>query len=470
MIARSSSWTPREVCEAVGGSLSGEAQANIRGIATDTRDELTEYLFVALKGERFDAHDFLDKAVAAGASALLVESDGIDDNEKQLLSKSASIVEVDDSLFALGELAATHRQRSKIPIIALTGSNGKTTTKEMIASILACEHHVLKTEGNFNNLIGLPMTLLGLTSKHDVGVIEMGMNARGEIQRLTQITEPAIGLITNVGPAHIGKLGSMEQVIRAKAELFEGLTPGTTAVFCADDDRFYPLVPDGVQAVTFGFTEGADVCVQSARRSQKGQTLIFRVPEGEFEVELPYPGRHNAINAAAAVASVLALEPKTSFETFRRGLSNVNNAARRLELKQVGSYLVVDDCYNANGDSMVAAIETVASIAEERGVRWVAVLGEMRELGAWSESEHARVGSALCENKVAVAGVFGPEALPMLREISDPSAVCRHEPRDFAQLYDWVNKQLESEDVILVKGSRGTKMERFIEQLQSEVE
>jgi len=466
VIARSSQWTPRGVCEAVGGSLSGAVDALISGVATDTRDELKDHLFVALKGERFDAHKFVETAIDSGASALLVEKAGLDEQEKTKLANRASLVEVQDSLYALGDLAAAHRRKFKIPIIALTGSNGKTTTKEMIASILDREHEVLKTEGNYNTLIGLPMTLLGLDSRHELGVIEMGMNARGEIARLTEIAAPDVGLITNVGPAHIGMLGSLEEVVLAKAELFDGLSENAVAVASVDHENIASKVRPGMRTFTFGTTPNADVYLEDTQFSPVGQRLFLKTPKGSLEIELPYPGTHNAINAAAAIAAVLAVDADVSNDALINGLRNVSNAARRFDLKSIGDYLVVDDCYNANGDSMVAAIETVSKLATERGSRWVAVLGEMRELGEWSQSEHERVRDSLIANNASAVAAFGKESGPMTVGIKQSL----HEPENFEVLCDWMLSRLQPKDVVLVKGSRGIRMERFIERLESEVE
>jgi UDP-N-acetylmuramoyl-tripeptide--D-alanyl-D-alanine ligase len=465
VIARSSQWTPREVCEAVCGSLSGAAETLIRGIATDTRDELRDHLFVALRGERFDAHRFVDSALNAGASALLVESAGLDDQEKEALSARTSLVEVQNSLVALGDLAAAHRRKFANPTIALTGSNGKTTTKEMIASILSCEHQVLKTEGNYNNLIGLPMTLLGLDHSHELAVIEMGMNAPGEIARLTEITQPDVGLITNIGPAHIGMLGSLEALISAKAELLDELGSGAVAVVSADHEAIAAKIRPGMKTLTFGSSRKADVCLTETQLTSTGQQLKLRTPNSSLEIYLPYPGAHNAMNAAAAIAAVLALEKNISDESITNGLAQLSNVARRMELRSIGPYLVVDDCYNANGDSMVAAIETVSALAEARGARWVAVLGEMRELGTWSQSEHERVGQTLKDHDVSLLAAFGERAAPMI----EGQKSSRHESEDFEGLCDWIIPLLEAQDLILLKGSRGTRMERFIERLQSEV-
>ena len=470
MISKSSLWSAQQISKSVNGELSGKADVQISGIGTDTRDDLEDCLFVALAGERFDAHDFVDTAISNGAVACLVDSSRVSAELKEQLSKKCAFISVPDTLTALGDLAHAHRTESNATMIGLTGSNGKTTTKEMIASILSEEFETLKTEGNYNNLIGLPMTLLRLNQEHECGVIEMGMNARGEIRRLAEVTEPEVRLITNIGPAHIGELGSIEQIALAKAEIFEGVRPADTAVYPKDEALLEDLLPTSCKLMSFGNQEDADVSAVSLRHHDAGQDILVRGPEFSFEVTLPYPGIHNATNAAAAVASVIASRPNIKTSSIKSGLEKVANAARRLELTEVGSFLVVDDCYNANGDSMVAAVQTVSAIAKKDNRRWVAVLGEMRELGEWSSSEHRRVGATLAQCGVDVVAAFGKDAAEILNGVNSDKPQQRYEELDMNNLCDWVIAQLQPGDIILVKGSRGSRMERFIERLKSEVE
>ncbi|MEE2900717.1 MAG: UDP-N-acetylmuramoyl-tripeptide--D-alanyl-D-alanine ligase [Myxococcota bacterium] len=470
MISKSSLWSAPQISSSVNGLLSGNANVQISGIATDTRDDLENCLFVALTGDRFDAHDFVEKAITKGAVACLVEGAKISKDITERFSQKCAFISVPDTLKALGDFASAHRQESSASIIGLTGSNGKTTTKEMIASILSEEFETLKTEGNYNNLIGLPMTLLRLEKTHECAVIEMGMNARGEILRLADVTEPEVRLITNIGPAHIGELGSIEQIALAKAEIFEGVRPDDTAVYPKDEALLADLIPKTCKLLSFGSQKNADVSAVSLRHHDSGQDIQLVGPEFSFEVTLPYPGIHNATNAAAAAASVIASRPNIKTSSIKSGLEKVTNAARRLELTRIGSYLVVDDCYNANGDSMIAAIQTVAALAEKDNRRWVAVLGEMRELGEWSVHEHRRVGEALSQCHVALVSTFGADAIEILNGISSEPLEQNHEDLDINKLCDWVVTQLQPGDLILVKGSRGARMERFIERLKSEVE
>ncbi len=472
MIARASEWTAHEVRQAVRGDLAGIAETRFRGISTDTRDALQQQLFVAIRGDRFDAHDFLERAVDGGAAGLLVEANRVDSARLERLSTSASVVIVPDTIIALGALAQAHRRRLHTPVLALTGSNGKTTTKEMVAAIFATSRSVLKTAGNLNNLIGGPMTLLGLTAAHEVAVMEMGMNAPGEIARLAAIAEPHAGLVTNVGPAHIGELGSIEAIASAKGELYQALTRlEGVAVVNADDPLVIRAVEDAgtVERRTFGAAKNADVRLLDTNDRGDHQDIELELDGSRLSVSVPYPGRHNAMNAAAAIAlataSVRSVK-RPSDEEIITGLAAAAKIAGRLQLEASGDLRLVDDCYNANAASMLAAIDTVATQVANTGGRLVALLGEMRELGEFSNGEHARVGAAAAENGAVLVGAFGPLASP-IAEAAAVGGVDAHHVR-YVGVAMWRGLELHREpgDIVLVKGSRGIKMERFLERLR----
>ncbi len=462
LIARASEWTSREVAEVVGGALTGPEDLRIAGIATDTRDALAGCLFVALRGERFDAHDFVEGAVAKGARALLVE-------RAVEAPSELAVIRVPDSLFALGELAQAHRKRMPARRVALTGSNGKTSTKEMLAAILAVGLRTLKTEGNLNNLIGLPMTVLGIGAEHEVAVIEMGMNTPGEIARYTEIVDPDVGMVINVGPAHIGMLGSMEAIARAKGELYRGLRPDAIAVVNADDPHVVKAVEETGAERRLSFGRGdADVRLLSAVDWGDGQRIGVAVATEAIDVEVPLAGAHNALNATAAIAAAHALG--APLEWAIQGLPRTSRVARRLSAETVGPYLLVDDCYNANAASMTAALTTVGARAAREGRRLVALLGEMRELGGFSAELHASVGRTAVESGAVLVAAFGPEAQPIAEAAATAGVDARHEAGDLEALFSWLRDRLQPRDVILVKGSRGIRMERFIERLKQEVE
>lgn len=469
MIARASKWTSLEVAAAVNGRLMGDADRPIAGVATDTRDALTDHLFIALSGARFDAHDFLERAIHGGAAALLVRR-GLEPARLAALAARAPVIEVADPLRGLGLLSRAHRLRlgAACPrIVGITGSNGKTSTKEMLAAVLAEVGSVHKTEGNLNNWIGMPLTLLGATAEHDFVVLEMGMNALGEIAWMTSLAAPHVGLVTNVGPAHVGELGGIENVARAKGELFHGLPAGATAVVNLDDPRVVAQASGAQKTRTFGWDPRADVrVIGSAPFGADAQDLALLAGGARIEAQLPYPGAHNALNAAAATAAAFAVAgAQLDAATVSRGLSRTERAHGRLESRTVGTWTVVDDAYNANGASMLAAIDTVSALARASGSRFVALLGEMRELGDFSAAEHERVGRALVPAGCALVAAFGPQAGPIAAGAQGVARV-RHEATDDAALFDWLRGELKGGDVILVKGSRGIRMERFIERLE----
>lgn len=463
MIARPASFSARAVADAVGGRLVGPDR-DFKGVATDTRDPLENRLFVALVGDRFDAHAFLATAVQAGATGLLVSEKGW--SEAGLGETSTSVIMVQDTLRALGDLAQAHRQRQGVGVFALTGSNGKTTTKEMAASILNQARPCLKTFGNLNNLIGLPLTLLGIEDAHRVAVVEMGMNQPGEISRYTEIAEPDAGLVLNVGPAHLGELGSMQAIADAKGELLRGLGPRAVMVVNADD----PYVVAQYEATgksscrTFGRAKDADVCLRTVTAHAEGQILELSVDGSAVQVDLPLAGAHNALNAAGAIALATARPDLVSITAahIQAGIASTEIPGGRLALKNLGSIWVLDDCYNANRASMEAALETATAQAKLRGANVVALLGEMRELGDYSDREHAAVGGAAAQAGVAAVAAFGPLAGPMAAAAKDEGLPAHHEVDDDAALLAWVRSHLNEGDVILLKGSRGIRMERFL--------
>lgn len=465
MITRASEWTSGEVASAVGGRLHGDSARKLAGVATDTRDALRDQLFIALIGPRHDAHDFLEQAAKAGASALLVRS-GLDAARVSKLAATATVIEVDDTLKALGRLAKAHRKRlgPGLKVVGLTGSNGKTSTKEMLAAVLAEAGRVLKTEGNLNNWIGMPLTLLSAKKSHDYAVLEMGMNALGEIAWMTSLAEPNVGLVTNVGPAHVGELGGIENVGKAKGELFQGLPQKATMIVNLDDVR---VVAQAALVTrprrTFGRHASADVRVASSETRGDAQIVTLDVDGHVVVATLPYPGMHNALNAAGAVAAATAMTTLAP-AVIARGLSLSERAHGRMETKTVGPFSLIDDAYNANGASMIAAIETVSSRAKKEKKRFVAVLGEMRELGDYSPEEHARVGHAVSIAGCSVLATFGALAAPIAGAANVKET--RHEDSDDAALFAWLRDRLVPGDLVLVKGSRGIRMERFIERLQ----
>ncbi len=428
------------------------ARASYDAVCTDSRSVTPGCLFVALKGERFDAHDFLQSAVKQGAAGVVVQKGRASGFEMP----DIAVYEVADTLHALGRLARFHRDRFKLPVGAVTGSNGKTTTKELIASILETRGPALKTLGNLNNEIGVPMTLFNLEPKHVAAIIEMGMNHAGEIARLTDIARPHAGLITTVQPAHLEGLGSIEGVARAKGELFAGLGPTATAVVNVDDPHVVSQAKAlSARSLTFGRAASAEV--RLTRADAKGRTGLaieltwFGV---KYPIALRLIGDHNAMNAAAAFAMGIALGYAP--EACVRGLEAAQPHARRLQIIDGHSGVtVIDDCYNANPSSMTAALQTLKTLAGAG--RAVAVLGDMLELGADEAQAHETLVADALANASLVA-FFGPRT-------NKAAGSAANSFTDIDELKAWLAGQLKHGDTVLVKGSRGMKLERIVEAL-----
>ena len=441
---------------------------SVEGVSTDTRTLRPGCLFVALKGERFDAHDFLAEAERAGAAAAAVAASRADAAAR---ATRLPLLAVPDTLAALGALARLHRRRFHIPLVAVTGSNGKTTTREMIAAILGTRGAVLKSEGNLNNEVGLPLTLLGLTAGHQAAVAEMGANHPGEIARLAAIAEPQVGVVTNAAPAHLEGFGSVDAVADAKAELYQGLPPGGVAVANADDARMLRRAQQsGRRLITFARGRGrrGDVVVaEILGHSEDGLNFLLGIGNREVEVRLPLVGEHNAVNAAAAAAAAVALG--CTDREIARGLGVVRPVGRRLRLEELPSgVFLVDDCYNANPLSMEAALSTLAALAARRGGRPVAVLGDMLELGPAEAEAHRELGARAFRAGVAWLAAFGPRSrgtAEAARAAGLDGGAAFH-TEEAAALAAFVKERLRPGDVLLVKGSRGMRLERLVEALR----
>jgi UDP-N-acetylmuramoyl-tripeptide--D-alanyl-D-alanine ligase len=431
------------------------SRASYAAVSTDSRQLPPGALFVALEGARFDGHDFVEQAAEAGAGAVLVRAG----RSVKLSSPEVALYEVPDTLAALGALARYHRSRFKLPVAAVTGSNGKTTTKELVAAILETRGPALRTAGNLNNEVGLPLTLFELQPRHVAAVVELGMNHPGELTRLTAIAQPDAALITAVQAAHLEGLGSLEGVAEAKGEIFRALKPTATAVVNLDDPRVAAQaarVP--VKRLTYGRAPEAEVRLLAAEPlGAQGQRLTIAWLGGQQAVQLKLVGAHNALNATGAFALAVALGFPP--EACVRGLEAARPHPGRLELKAgPGGITVVDDSYNANPASMAAALDTLAQLAPPG--RGVAVLGDMLELGASEAVEHAGLLS-LATRFAARVALFGARTGAALA--AAPTAGVHFE--EVGPLVAWVKAGLQPGDVVLVKASRGMRLERVVDGL-----
>ncbi|WP_224984553.1 UDP-N-acetylmuramoyl-tripeptide--D-alanyl-D-alanine ligase [Geomonas agri] len=448
-------FTLKEIAEATGGRMIGEAQTVVSGVSTDSRQVAPGELFVPLVGERFDGHDFIAAAAGRGVTAFLMAESW---HAGHGLPAGACAVLVKDTLHALGDLAGWHRRRFDLKVVAVTGSNGKTTTKEMLARILAQTGPGLKTEGNLNNLIGLPLTLFRLTGRERWAVVEIGMSEFGEIDRLAEIAEPQVGIITNAFPAHLETLGSVEGVARAKGELFLRLKEGAVAVYNVDD----PLVSAcpthlNVTRLTFGL-RGAEVSSASIKSlGKEGESFTLRLPDGEEQVALKAYGRHNIYNALAAAAAAHALG--VPGPVIRQGLEEFTPYDKRFQLEDVAGVTLIDDSYNANPASMAAALTTLKDVAG--GARTAAVLGDMLELGLGTEEAHRELGrkAAATVERLYLLGELAREVATGALEAGFPAERILH-AASHEELSAALTAWLEPGDCVLFKGSRGMKMDK----------
>jgi len=450
-----------EAARAIAAQLRGEDRA-FDAVSTDTRSLEPRALFVALKGERFDGHDFLLQAARQRAAGALVQDSG---SRFANDSDALPLLVVENTRLALGRLAAYWRSKFSMPLVALTGSNGKTTVKEMLASILRetttaksrtvdAESCVLATRGNLNNDIGVPLTLLELRPDHRYAVVEMGMNHAGEIRYLTQLAAPDVALVNNVGPAHIEFFGSVEAIARAKGEIFEGLGPEGTAVINADD-RHAPILRELAAArkrIEFGLESEAPVTAAYQLRFLESE-IALKTPLGEAAAVLKAPGLHNVRNALAASAAAVAL--KVPAATIAAGLGRFTGVKGRLQCRAaVNGATLIDDTYNANPESARAALAVLGRAPGEK----LLVLGDMGELGADAAALHAEIGSA--------ARALGIDRLYALGELSGHAArAFGTGARHFDRLEDLiaeVENRLAPAVTVLVKGSRFMRMERIV--------
>ena len=439
--------------QAIGARHIGPNAEFVR-VMTDSRDLRRGDLFVGIRGERFDGQAFADEALQAGACAVMVEPGA------RILTPSAPVLEVDDTRLALGRLAAFWRNRFVSPLIAVTGSNGKTTVKEMLASILrqvAGEPGVLATAGNLNNDIGLPLTLLRLDAGHRYAVVEMGMNHLGEIAYLSRLARPTVAVISNAGSAHIGKLGSVDAIARAKGEIFEGLDNNGTAIINSDDvfADYWRGLARGRPVVDFGLDRKAAVSA-TYELTVFASLVTFRNPRGQFVATLRIPGLHNIKNALAAAACAYALDVPEA--VIAAGLASYTGVKSRLQRKRHSSgALVIDDSYNANPESMQAAIAVLAAYPG----RTIFVMGDMGELGDSAEAMHAAVGEFAKRSGVQALLALGEKSASAVRSFGKGA-------RHFSSIDELISALadgLDAGSTVLVKGSRFMRMERVVEAL-----
>ena len=442
-----------QLAKILNGSLHG-ADVEFTSVGIDSRQIQAGQLFVAIQGERFDGHDFVQASLQQGAVAALVSQPGA----------PQPAVQVADTRLALGQLAAYWLSQFNVPIAAITGSNGKTSVKEMLASILSAHcgnaEQVLATLGNLNNDLGMPLTALRLRQQHRYAVLEMGMNHPGEIHYMSMLAKPDVALVNNVGSAHIGLLGSLQAIANAKGEIFDGLKANGVAVI-NQDDAFAAQWLKQTQAhqqLTFALHQSADISADFALHEQASEIQLY-TPAGSVAFILPLPGQHNIANALAATALATALEIPLS--AIAQGLSQFTGVSGRLrEIAGIRHSTLIDDSYNANPSSMKAAIDVLS----KRAGRKVLVMGDMAELGELAQSMHQEVGAYAQQQ--GIDALFGLGALSLFA-----TQAFAGQAQHFDQLEDLLaalQAYMQAGDVILIKGSRSARMERVTQALQQQ--
>ncbi len=462
--------TPSAICAITGGLLLKNTKRSIRGITTDTRTLKPGNLFIALLGETFDGHAFLREAASAGASCLLCEN--LPELSSVFQNEDVSLVTVPDTLKAFGDIARWYKNTIAPTVIAVTGSVGKTTTKEFIAAVASAALPTLKTEGNLNNEVGLPITLLRLSEQHRAAVVELGMNHAGEIRRLSSIAEPDIAVITNVGTSHIENLGSREGIRDAKYEITEGMHSGSTLILNGDEplllEKRSLAESQGIRVLTFGLHENADCRIQDIRTIETGMRFSLALPTQNIritDIDIPTEGVHNVYNAAAAYLCGQILRMNDT--QIRKGLASFENTGMRQKIYESGSCRIIEDCYNASPEAMRAALTVLTDISVRNGGRAIAVLGDMRELGIHSAALHYEIGAFAAERGVHTLLTFGKAAAEIARGAAehgmDRSRLFTNENLSAPEFTAGQLKSIVlSNDTILFKASRAVQLERVI--------
>ncbi|MGN0515968.1 UDP-N-acetylmuramoyl-tripeptide--D-alanyl-D-alanine ligase [Eubacterium sp.] len=433
-----------QIASVLGATYNVDAEFD--SVCIDTRKITKGCLFICIKGERFDAHQFANEALELGASAVMIHTD---------IEPNGAYIKVNDTSSAMLKLAGYYRSQFDIPVVGLTGSVGKTTTKEFTHLVVSAKYNAIKTQGNLNNEIGLPQMLFQIDSTTEAAVIEMGMNHFGEISRLTRATQPTVALITNVGVSHIENLGSREGILKAKLEICEGLSEGAPLILNADNDML-STVKDSKHRVVFYGVDNGDFRAVNIKQNDSFTEFDVEYYGKSQHIKIPTIGIHNVYNALAAftVGCLLDIEP----QLCANALAGYVPAGMRQRVIEVGGIKSIEDCYNASPDSMRASLKALADI---KGNKKIAVLADMLELGEYSKEAHSSVGNMVAENKIDVLLAYGKEAKYYV-ENAIANGIEAYLFDDKQALADKLLECASSGDVVLFKGSRGMKLEDVI--------
>ena len=431
-----------EIAIATAGTAT--CDGTVTSICTDTRNILSDSLFIALRGDNFDGNDFVQAALDLNAAAAVCE--------REIPNITKPIVVVKDTRKALLDIAAYYRKKFDIPVVGVTGSVGKTTTKEMIYAVLSTKFKTLKNEGNLNNEIGLPKSVFMLDSSYEAAVLEMGMSGFGEISRLTKVASPSIGVISNIGISHIEKLGSKENILKAKLEILDGMDKNGILLVNGDDE----LLKETENAIFYGLGENCAYRAINFTNNEYETELLIKYPNGEIKAKLPAIGIHNIYNALAAfaVGLLLGITPQMAAD----GLGDYIPTGMRQKINKTGGITVIEDCYNASPDSMNAAFSTL-SLIKGKG-RAIAVLGDMLELGDYAREAHIQVGKNAYSSGVDKIFAYGENARLYIEGAKSEKG---SHFEDKEQLSEELYNQIKAGDAVLFKASRGMKLEEAME-------
>lgn len=450
----------QKIADACGGTYHGPEESLSREVSCvviDSRKIQKDGLFIAIRGARVDGHTFIPQVMEKGALCSVSEQD--------LGDVPYPYIKVDSCEQALKDIAEHYRRSLNIKVVGISGSVGKTSTKEMIASVLSQKYNVLKTEGNFNNEIGLPLTVFNLREEHEVAVLEMGISGFGEMTRLARIARPDICVITNIGVAHIENLGSRDGILRAKTEMFAFMNPDGTIILNGDDDKLRGFTPDnGIQPVYFGLDPSCPYHAEQIRNmGLKGTTAEFVTPSERFEAHISIPGDHMVYNALAGIAAGQALG--MTADEIRQGIEQLVPIAGRNHLIETDRYSIIDDCYNANPVSMKSSL----SVLSGADTRTVAILGDMFELGNSEKEMHYETGAFAADAGINVLICIGGLSAETARGAREASSGSDMEVLHYDTKEDFLNEAgqiLHKNDTILVKASHAMDFAKIVEELQ----
>ena len=449
-------FTLLQAAEACGGILSGDGSGEIRNVVIDSRKVEEGSLFAAIPGERVDGHDYIASAFSKGAVGVIAERDGFE-------GFGGAVIRVENTALAIGKIAAAYKREYNIPTIGITGSVGKTTTKDMVSAVMSELGECLKTEGNFNNELGLPLTIFRMEEEHKSAVLEMGMSEFGEIHYLADIARPDVGVITNIGMSHIENLGSREGILKAKCEISDFFGKDNMLIINNDNDMLSTLPTETVyKTVTYGTDNKSDWMAKNIEdKGIEGSSFTAVTPEGEIKVVLNVPGLHNVNNALAAMATGyrFGIAPECAakrLESFK--LTNM-----RMTVEHIGDVTIINDCYNAAPDSVIAALQVLKKASGRR----IAVLGDMFELGEFSKEAHTRVGNN-CTDSADVVICAGEMSKYIARETLKMGIKTEYYQTN-TEAADALASAVKDGDTVLIKASRGMHFEVAYEALKKKL-